>query len=285
MSHRIHLFVRAACLAVVISLGAPLALAHGDPGSTTYDLLVPNDVMSGQITFVTLIGPPAGDEVIHTTWNLNFTSPPGGTPASDVLLKLKLPVDGGFKEWDVHGFDLGWPSSTGSFSGSIDSDMLNGVLDGGFFPFSTPGLDMGAIDGGLTGQFTESTITLEIAGKTTCQTDLGSGGPGNVSLAICGDPLASGGTATLDLEGAPAFAPVHFVVSAFSLPTAFKGGTLVPVPVMLTFSILADGAGAVTMPVPGGGGPAMLFLQAVVPDGAQPQGYAISNALQVDLLP
>jgi hypothetical protein len=69
------------------------------------------------------------------------------------------------------------------------------------------------------------------------------------------------------------------------LPVPFKGGTLIPVPIALLFSVPADASGNVTLPVPGGGGPATLFLQAVVPDAAQVQGFVISNALQVDPLP
>ena len=37
--------------------------------------------------------------------------------------------------------------------------------------------------------------------------------------------------------------------------------------------------------VPGGGGPFTAYYQVVAEDGSLPQGYAISNALQLDFLP
>ena len=43
--------------------------------------------------------------------------------------------------------------------------------------------------------------------------------------------------------------------------------------------------GSLALPVAGGGGPLTVYLQAVVADGGQPAGYALSNALEVDLLP
>ena len=63
----------------LVSAGGTQALAHDDPNSGSYDLLVPGDFWHGSISFVTLIGPPAGEEVLHTTFHLTFFSPPGGT--------------------------------------------------------------------------------------------------------------------------------------------------------------------------------------------------------------
>jgi hypothetical protein len=270
-------------LLLVLS-AVPPAAAHDDPSSTDYDLLIPGDFWNGQISWVTLVGPPAGEEVLHTTFHVEFFSPAGGTPASQVVFELGMPVDGVVKTWVVHGTDFGWPAANGTFTATLGSDQLNGVLDGGLFGFSTPSLAIGAELGGLTGQYINSTIALELAGDV-CQADLGLGGPGAVSLSVCGDALAAGGTATLSLGGAPAFAPVFLAVGVNFGPTAFKGGTLVPVPLLLTLPFAADGAGSLTLPVPGGGGPLTAFLQAVVSDGAQPAGYALSNALQIELLP
>jgi hypothetical protein len=272
-----------ALLIPLLVLGGPPVLAHDEPASSTYDLLVPGDFMSGSITFVTLVGPPAGEEVLHTTFQLTFTSPAGGTPASEIVLELSLPVDGTSKTWVLHGSDLGWPTATGTFSGSVGSDQLNGVLDMGLFGFSTPELVMGSNQGGLTGQYVNSTIRLELAGE--CQQDLGFAGPGAVTLSICGDALGSGGTAILSAEGAPAFAPVYLVVGVDPGAVPFKGGLLVPVPVLLVVPLVADGTGVLALPFHGGGGPVTAYVQAVVPDGAQPAGFALSNALQVELLP
>ena len=264
------------------------AVAHDEPGSVDFDLLVPGFPLNGSITIVTLVGPDAGEEVLHTTWNLTYSAPPGGTPASDVMLELSVQTTGGPREWVVTGAEFGWPATTGVHVGSLDSDLLNGVLLGGFgggLPISTPELIMGATTGGLDGQFLASTITLELAGNVVCQTDLGHAGPGTLAMQICGDPLATGGSATLSLNGAPAFATVLLAVGLQDLPTPFAGGTLVPVPVLQVFAVPADGAGWVQIHVPGGGGPVTVYLQAAVVDGSLFGGWALSNALAVELLP
>ena len=118
-----------------------------------------------------------------------------------------------------------------------------------------------------------------------CQQDLGFGGPGNIGIAACGAPLATGGTAELTLEGAPASSPVFLVVGLAGSPTAFKGGTLVPSPILLTVVVASDAAGTFSSLVPGGGGPFSVVLQAVSPDGSLPGGFALSNALQLAFLP
>jgi hypothetical protein len=118
-----------------------------------------------------------------------------------------------------------------------------------------------------------------------CQQDIGFGGPGSMSLSICGEPLSAGNSATLAIGGAPAGGAVYLFVSLNSLPTPFKGGTLVPVPVALSVQFSANGAGEVSALVPGGGGPFTIYLQALAPDGAQTLGYALSNALEVQFLP
>ena len=67
------------------------------------------------------------------------------------------------------------------------------------------------------GWFLTATATLEPIGATSefsacvpigglsCQPDLGFGGPGTAVLSVCGDVLASGGTADLQVTGAPPF--------------------------------------------------------------------------------
>jgi hypothetical protein len=273
-----------ALLSLFVLSAVPPAIAHDDPNSGNYNLLIPGDFWSGSIAFVTLVGPPAGEEILHTTFHVTFSSPPGGTPASEVVFELKMPLVAGFQTWVLHGTDFGWPTATGTYSATLGSAQLNGVLSAGLFGFSTPELAIGAVNGGLTGQYISSTIALELAGEA-CQTDLGFAGPGAVSLSVCGDVLSTGGTATLAVTGAPAFAPVFLAVGVNFGPAAFKGGTLVPVPLVLALPFAADGAGTLMLPVPGGGGPLTAYLQAVVQDGAQPAGYALSNALQIELLP
>ena len=117
--------------------------------------------------------------------------------------------------------------------------------------------------------------------RETCQADLGFGGPGSVGISVCGDDLRQPGSlATLDLSGAAPGDAIAFALSLSNAPTPFKGGTLVPVPVLLLVSgIVADGNGGFSAAVPGGGGPSVhLFLQAIVKHGTI---WQLSNALDV----
>lgn len=126
---------------------------------------------------------------------------------------------------------------------------------------------------------------LRITTNEVCQTDLGFGGPGDLVASLCGNALSSGGTGELTVTGAGSGETVFVVVGLDATPTPFKGGNLVPVPVLFLFDAPADASGALLAPVPGGGGPATLVLQAAVVDASLPGGVALSNALEVTLLP
>ncbi len=125
-----------------------------------------------------------------------------------------------------------------------------------------------------------------IRAQTVCQTDLGSGGPGNSALALCGDPLQTGGEADLLLSGAPASTPVHFFAGLGQGQTPLGLGTFVPTAPLVEFVVPTDADGRILLPsVPGGGGPVSAYLQAAYPDAGVPGGIGLSNALKVDLLP
>jgi hypothetical protein len=123
-------------------------------------------------------------------------------------------------------------------------------------------------------------------GSIFCQEDLGFGGPGKSVLLACGDPLATGGTGYIQLLNAPSNTTAILVVSLTQGAASFKGGTLVPVPVMLLKAFTTDAAGEFLLPnVPGGGGPLAIYLQCVSVDAGQPHGYSLSNAVKLQLLP
>lgn len=141
-------------------------------------------------------------------------------------------------------------------------------------------------------QTASDTTTITITPRTlpgmtvTCQTDLGFGGPGSAVLAVCGGDLSTGTTADLTLTGAPAAEIFWLAVSTSNNPTPLFGGLVVPVPVSFLLFNATDGTGAFTLPgVAGGGGPATLYAQALINSPAQPLGFEISNAVQVDFLP
>ncbi len=116
-----------------------------------------------------------------------------------------------------------------------------------------------------------------------CQDDLGFAGPGDTVLGLCGQALDSGNRATLSLIQATALSPAMFVIGTQSQPTPFLNGVLVPIPPTLTPVLMTDAAGAIETLVPGGGGPATLYLQCVSADASQVFGVEVSNALRVVL--
>ncbi|QDU66398.1 PQQ-binding-like beta-propeller repeat protein [Engelhardtia mirabilis] len=131
--------------------------------------------------------------------------------------------------------------------------------------------------------FAHSSEPFEIA---TCQTSLGFAGPGELTLTICGDQLATGGTATLTVAGAPASTLAWLAVGTAANPTPLFGGNLVPSPPQVLVLGLTDLDGVVTLgPLQGGIGPATVYAQAIVLNYSAEVLVAFSNALQVEYLP
>jgi choice-of-anchor B domain-containing protein len=114
-----------------------------------------------------------------------------------------------------------------------------------------------------------------------CQTDLGFGGPGTAQFSICGAPLDSGNLATLLLDSAPPNSLAVMFIGFVNNPTPLKGGLLVPIPALLDISFTTDGAGQLSFPVAGGGGPVTIYAQFAMPDGTLPLGVSLSNALEI----
>jgi hypothetical protein len=138
------------------------------------------------------------------------------------------------------------------------------------------------VQNGVTGQVGAALLTP----IQTVQADLGFGGPGLSHLLVAGGTLATGTTADLTLTGVPAFGPAFLLAGLVDAPTPLKGGVLVPVPVLLTVPVVAGPAGTLIVPgLPGGGGPASLFVQAAHADASQPGGWGFSNAVRIDFLP
>lgn len=191
--------------------------------------------------------------------------------------------------WDPEDFAL--------FGGDVvwTSD-LDGVIGTGRLT-STASLSVGVHTLTVTGtdsdgQMTSDTATFTVVDRELpdvdgdiCQTDLGFAGPGTALLEVCGGNLATGNPADMSLSGAPPFAVANLVLSLSSSPTPLKGGTLVPFPILLLTPLSTDGSGELSFPIPGGLGPATLYAQYLVADGAQVQGLAFSNAVEILLLP
>ena len=154
-----------ALAASAVLLLAPPAIAHGPSETTTFVSPLPTFPFTSQITFVSLFPPPVGVSIVHATLDLTWNSD-GTFPASDLLLHYEISVDGVIRDLVVTGADLGWGSGPGTYTGSIDTDILNGqTVQGGLFGTKLE-LDIATSTGfgGVTGQFTSaSELRLEMA--------------------------------------------------------------------------------------------------------------------------
>ena len=95
--------------------------------------------------------------------------------------------------------------------------------------------------------------------------------------------LLPGSAGSLSLGSARPSSPALLFVSVAGTPTAFKGGTLVALPPLLSIPLVTDGGGAVLLPFAWPAGvPAAtsLWFQCLVQDPAAVQGVAISNGLK-----
>jgi CxxC motif-containing protein (DUF1111 family) len=135
----------------------------------------------------------------------------------------------------------------------------------------------------LTGGSADSNQNLIPDECEFCQSNLGFAGAGTLTMALCGDDLATPlSRATFDLSGGPAFAPTLIAIGIGSNPHLITATEyLVPfeplVALVMLFSL--DGAGRLRVPLSGGGGPTSTWtFQAAVFTGFD---FDLSNALSV----
>jgi hypothetical protein len=112
---------------------------------------------------------------------------------------------------------------------------------------------------------------------------------GHAHAGAAGDPLLvgsgtlqPGSAGALTLSHAQALAVAGLLLSTASAPTPFKGGVLLPVPVLATLALVTDAEGASTVPWsawPAGLAGLELSFQCAIVDGAASQGVALSNAV------
>lgn len=205
--------------AVALLLGsAPLAYAHEHPSNQEYAVLLPTGPMGGSILTITGIGPPGGSSILHARVELAFQAQ--GTPASNVKISIEAHVDGGTKAIVVSGQMLGFPAQPhGTFSGSFDSDALNGLVQGFGGIGSSSILDIHVYaepGGGIQGSILSGKVTA--VANSSLMADVPS-----ISLAV-------GGKQSLALAAGAAHAGAPYVLlGSFSGTTpgaAVPGGTL-----------------------------------------------------------
>ena len=174
-------------------------------------------------------------------------------------------------------------SSSSDWKGvkGITNSDLTGGHDVAAFDIDNDG-DTDMILGRCSGTF----VWMNETSLPVCQKDLGFGGP-SAALTICGAELSTGSSATLALETSAASASGLIAVAAVSNPTYIPlvDATVVPWVPTFVHQFDTDSTGTYTVSVPGGGGPLVWYVQAVVIDPLEPSGFAVSNALEVEVLP
>lgn len=117
--------------------------------------------------------------------------------------------------------------------------------------------------------------------QVVCQTDMGFAGPGTMTMSMCGDDLTEAASISqLELAGAVPSTPMFIMLGLSAGPVPFKGGQLVPFPLLSIVSgLMTDGSGNFSTPVPGAAGtPVHIYMQTIVKNGLV---YEFSNGLDV----
>ncbi len=146
---------------VALVLGAGVVAAHDLPGSTEFVLSLPENYHTGDITFIDFIGPPVGSQILHATLDVTWIADPN-MPASDLGIVFLIEIEGQLIHFSVTGADLGWDDGPGPFTGTFDTDELNGLTTSQIVHFE---LVNASGMGGVWGQFQDSSLSLEIGGS------------------------------------------------------------------------------------------------------------------------
>ncbi len=246
---------------------------QGSPGGS----LGEEDIDDGKTTLVTpVIDLSAGSaRIAYQRWYSNNT---GASPGADIF---EVEITNNGSNWvDVETVGPTGPETSGGwiYHEFEVSDFVT--------PTANVQVRFIASDEG-SGSVVEAAVdefqVFEVSCET-CQADLGFGGPGSAVLSLCGDPLATGGTADLAVTGAPANENVFVGFSSGFNPTSLLGGTLVTFPLIGVIPFTTDGSGNGSTPIPGGAVPITIYLQGVILDTGT-GNFLITNALQAEFLP
>ena len=79
----------------------------------------------GAVFIASAIGPAKGTTITNTRFDITYVSD-GITPASDMVIGVSAPVDTQFRDFHITGADLGFGSGSGTFTGTFETDELNG---------------------------------------------------------------------------------------------------------------------------------------------------------------
>ena len=93
--------------------------------------------------------------------------------------------------------------------------------------------------------------------------------------------MLPGENGTLSLQDAPSLSAGILVVALQANPTPYAGGSLIAIPFVATIPLSTDIHGQWEATLPGGLGPASLFLQCVLPEPGTGPGVTLSNGIQL----
>jgi len=228
-----HLITAVAALTLGL---AALASAHDHPASQTATVQIPSGPIGGAIS-INGLGPPAGVETMHATAHITFTSN-GTTRADEMLISVRSLLVDGIKQWEFTGADLGFLPGAGTYTGTIGTDILNGKTAGGLPGFPSPlFIDIMAVNGGLNGSFSNSSIELEW----------------NETLTRSGTEISvsNGGAQSLFLNFGPAYANRGYVIlgsATGTTPGLFVVGQHMPLNYDAYLLLTATSPNSVLMP-------------------------------------
>lgn len=173
------------------------------------------------------------------------------------------------------------PVQTGVWAGEAFGFAIAGVGDA-----NEDGWDDVLVGAPQSGVLNPLAGGARLIGWQLVQPNAGGGDVGDSVLTVFGAPLASGSSAQLQVTGGLPSAAGWLLVSASQLPLPFKGGLLIPnVNAALTLFFPTDAQGKATASVPGGSGPFSIYVQHLLQDGSQAQGWQLTLAVRIDFLP
>lgn len=127
-------------------------------------------------------------------------------------------------------------------------------------------------------------LSVDKGAERFCHRDLGFGGPRHPSLRVCGERLRPGKSATIELSGAPASAPL-WLIWGFEQSARPVRGAIVPAPPHLHGPFVTDARGEHRLPIVNPFGALDLYVQHAVLDPTRPDLIALSNAVLIEFLP
>ena len=213
---------------VAAGLAGLFLCSTGDAGAQTltHQWVLPPGPYTGEITFVTFLGPPEG-YVVGARMHLEFT-PSGPFSAADLDVSIEIPCAPNHPEWIVQGGPtLGWDGSPGLHVADVEATWVGGqIVAPAGFPGVVYDVVIASVPGsstGVWGDLSNSTIEIDYL-----PLDLGSSVPicpgsgcpcGNDVAGIAGcASSASASGARLISRGLPSIAHDGLVLAASDLP-------------------------------------------------------------------